>query len=200
MPIPTAFPQVTQVLGPPPTMDDKTCSNLPVFHDGRVWVSKWSLAPAEIEELQKTGSLWLTVHATGQPPVAIDVLPPLHPAPPQKPLELNGECCPRCKSDAGIRRLAFIWSDETLDWRGNVLKRDILPTKELSECVTCGYQVMAATEKDKRELMVCKAIHRVTGMRRELNESMEAYQARLINQYGSEWPSILTEIIKNLGL
>ena len=196
MPIPTGFPQVNAILGKPPGWTDDQCGSLSAFTDGHRWVSKWCFSEVELRKLEETGFLWLTVVGSAHPPVSMDVLSPLEPLPEQEAeLQLNGERCPRCKSTGGIRRINFMWVEERLDWSGNPTGRDVGPSTTVCECAQCGYQVSINDTNPGREAKVLDAIRRITGETRDLNESMTAFQRRLIDKYGTMWPEMLQDIV-----
>lgn len=71
---PVDFDESNIVLGPPESMTEEECGNLPVFTDGRLCVSRWKLSPEELETIQRTGSVWLAiVSGSTQPPVWLSV-------------------------------------------------------------------------------------------------------------------------------
>lgn len=61
--------------------------NLPVLraHDGTndVLVSAWELDEDEMEEINRTGRVWLIVQGTAQPPVALRISSPFPPHVPE---------------------------------------------------------------------------------------------------------------------
>lgn len=70
---PISFPQQNNVLGKPADMTDDQCNSLPVHHyeqevgkdekgNSIKWpsiVSCWQLTPEELEEVQRTGIIWV---------------------------------------------------------------------------------------------------------------------------------------------
>jgi len=67
---PIKFKEQNQQLGPPPGVSEKECSPLPVFTDGRQCISCWELSKDDIEKINKTGRIWLSVQSgLTQPPV-----------------------------------------------------------------------------------------------------------------------------------
>lgn len=66
------FPQANFTFSAPEGME-ATCSNLPVFRDRAAHqaVSKWELSPAEIEEINRTGHVWLFVLGDEHPVVYV---------------------------------------------------------------------------------------------------------------------------------
>lgn len=75
---PVEFKESTKELAPPKAMrEGDICLPLPVFTDGQDVVSCWQFTPEELEEMQRTGKLWLTVlSGQTQPPVAISAFSP----------------------------------------------------------------------------------------------------------------------------
>lgn len=72
MPTPELFPEANVVLGPPKGVSDEECGTLPVRRNGETLVSCWRLSPAEIEEIQRTGCVWLSIWGqVTQPPVLV---------------------------------------------------------------------------------------------------------------------------------
>jgi hypothetical protein len=68
---PTAFPEANLVLGPPQGCEDSVVAMQVRRLDGNI-VSCWRLTPAEVEEVQRTGVVWLSVWgARTQPPVMV---------------------------------------------------------------------------------------------------------------------------------
>lgn len=198
MPTPTGFPQVNRVMQKPQEWEEGTCSSLPTFTDGHRFISKWSFSEIELQELQKSGHLWVDVACGFQPPIRLSVLPILRPdTSPKKVADFNGTCCPRCKSTAGIQRKTFMWMTERLDWKGKPTRaHDVGPSTSVSECVDCGFRSIKSCNLESREIKVCKAIYSVTGVKRELNESMASFQKRLVEKFGEEeWPAMLQKIV-----
>ena len=64
---PIPFPEANFTFTAP--AGDKECSELPVFRDQVQAISKWRLTKAEIEEVVRTGTIWLGVMGQGHPPV-----------------------------------------------------------------------------------------------------------------------------------
>ncbi len=72
--VPASFDQDNKVLDKPPDMDD--CTALSVFQgvdvDQRpVVISCWKVTQAELNEILRTGRVWLVVYGMGMPPVAL---------------------------------------------------------------------------------------------------------------------------------
>lgn len=75
--VPASFDEANVVLGKPPNMGPDTCDPLTVLrttnvNDLPVVISCWKMTPAEMEEVQRTGRVWLVVVGHTMPPVAID--------------------------------------------------------------------------------------------------------------------------------
>jgi hypothetical protein len=79
--IPTAFDEENGVLHPPPGVSSKDCDMLSIWRgqyaDGQVCIiSCWKLTKEELEEINKTGRVWLHIHASCMPPVSLEVKHP----------------------------------------------------------------------------------------------------------------------------
>ncbi len=64
--VPASFDQENMVLDPPPQMQVEECEPLPVFRgeqlDGKpVFISCWKLTKEELEEITRTGRVWIIV-------------------------------------------------------------------------------------------------------------------------------------------
>lgn len=75
------FPESNFTFSKPPDMTDEQCMPLQVWkgNDGGgfpVIISKWSLSAEDLEEIQKTGSVYLIITGTGMPPVSLHVETP----------------------------------------------------------------------------------------------------------------------------
>lgn len=72
MALPTAFDEADCILGPPAGCEQGVVP-LPVKrHEDGYLVSCWQLTPEELELIQKTGKVWLSVWGrTTQPPVLV---------------------------------------------------------------------------------------------------------------------------------
>lgn len=67
---PVPFDGQNFVLAPP--QGSENVSPLPIFRNGTCCVSCWQLTPAEIEEVQRTGRVYLSVFfGWSQPPVYV---------------------------------------------------------------------------------------------------------------------------------
>lgn len=74
--LPTSFEQSNFVFTKPADMTDEECGDLPVWKgtatDGfPVIISLWKLSKEDLEEIQKTGSIWLSITGQGMPPVSL---------------------------------------------------------------------------------------------------------------------------------
>lgn len=78
--LPTDFEQRNFVFGKPADMTDEQCMDLPVFKgvakdesggEIPVIISCWKLNKEDLEEIQKTGHVWLSITGHGMPPVSI---------------------------------------------------------------------------------------------------------------------------------
>lgn len=75
--IAASFDESNTVLGKPKDMNDGECSCLSVLRTKTmsgipVVVSCWKLTQEELEEITRTGRVWLTVIGETMPPVALD--------------------------------------------------------------------------------------------------------------------------------
>lgn len=73
---PSSFDEANEILGPPVGMTEDECGSLSVFRgldvDGTpLVISCWRPTPEEVEELRRTGRLWLLVCGTRMPPVSL---------------------------------------------------------------------------------------------------------------------------------
>lgn len=75
---PVEFKEQNKNLLKPSSMTDEECGSLPVFSDGELCVSCWSLSIKERIKMLFTGVLWLGVYSgKSQPPVWITADKPL---------------------------------------------------------------------------------------------------------------------------
>lgn len=81
--IAASFPESNHVLDKPPEMDRETCTALSVFVGQTpapgacpVVISCWKLTKEELEQINKTGRVWLWVFGCGMPPVALETKNP----------------------------------------------------------------------------------------------------------------------------
>lgn len=69
---PVQFKGQNNVLKAPKGVDNISCTDLPVFNNGRSSTSVWELSEKEIEEIIKTKKIYLTVwFGMSQPPVYV---------------------------------------------------------------------------------------------------------------------------------
>lgn len=74
--LPTSFPEQNIVLGRPIDMTDEQCVSLPAWvgknDEGLPCIiSKWKLSKEDLEEINRTGEVWLQVIGSAMPPVGI---------------------------------------------------------------------------------------------------------------------------------
>ena len=79
--LPITFKEMNFVLEKPPEMTDEQCMSLPVYRgrdaDGfPIIVSCWKLSYEDLQLIQQTGCVYLTVSGTGMPPVSLHVETP----------------------------------------------------------------------------------------------------------------------------
>ncbi len=74
---PVEFDEQNDVLGKPASMTDGECGSLPCFRDGVNVVSMWELTEKELEQIQKTKCIYVTViSGESSPPIRPDVFSP----------------------------------------------------------------------------------------------------------------------------
>lgn len=73
--VPASFDEANTVLNPPPSMSPDECEPLNVWRgptqDGPVVISCWKLTEEELEEVQRTGRIWLWVFGETMPPCVL---------------------------------------------------------------------------------------------------------------------------------
>lgn len=79
--IATAFDEENLLLERPTSMNEDECTTLPVWYGvatngAPTIVSCWKLTKEELEEINRTGRVWLMVLSNGMPPVALSGLYP----------------------------------------------------------------------------------------------------------------------------
>jgi hypothetical protein len=84
--LPTDFAERNFVFSKPTDMTDEQCSDLPVWKgdapiDGAgntmpVIISRWQLSKEDLEEIQRTGCIWLSITGRGMPPVYLQTESP----------------------------------------------------------------------------------------------------------------------------
>jgi hypothetical protein len=75
--VPASFDEANTVLGKPSDMTADDCEALSVLRTETVSglpvvVSCWKLTQKELEEINRTGRVWLLVYGQTMPPVALD--------------------------------------------------------------------------------------------------------------------------------
>ena len=76
--VPTSFDDSNDVLDKPPNMSREECDPLNILRAATpsghpVLISCWKLTRQELEEINRTGRIWLTIYGDMMPPVALDV-------------------------------------------------------------------------------------------------------------------------------
>jgi hypothetical protein len=89
--LPTTFKESNFTFLKPADMTDEQCSSLPVWRGPTapdetgaqfpVIISCWKFSPEDLEEIQKTGHIWLSITGNGMPPVALFTEHPFAPQP-----------------------------------------------------------------------------------------------------------------------
>jgi hypothetical protein len=79
--LPIDFPEKNFVFKKPPDMTDEQCSDLSVWRgdipcdeQGNCFpgiISCWKLSKEDLEEIQRTGVIWLSITGHGMPPVSV---------------------------------------------------------------------------------------------------------------------------------
>jgi hypothetical protein len=79
--LPVTFPQHNFVFKKPEGWTDEQCSDLsvwkgdaPIDENGTTCptiISCWKLSKEDLEEIQRTGVVWLSISGTGMPPVSV---------------------------------------------------------------------------------------------------------------------------------
>jgi hypothetical protein len=79
--LPASFPQQNFVYQKPEGWTDEQCMDLPVWKgQGEIdeqgattptIISCWKLSKEDLEEIQRTGVVWLSISGTGMPPVSV---------------------------------------------------------------------------------------------------------------------------------
>lgn len=74
---PSNFPEQNFTFGPPQGVSEEECGNLPChkgFEEGSNWpviISAWKPSAEELEEINKSGTVWLRIYGSGMPPVSL---------------------------------------------------------------------------------------------------------------------------------
>lgn len=79
--LPTTFPEHNKIYTKPESWTDEQCSDLPVWEGqapvdesgtmAQAIISCWKLSKEDLEEIQRTGVIWLQVHAGVMMPVSL---------------------------------------------------------------------------------------------------------------------------------
>lgn len=74
--LPVTFPEQNIVLGKPDNMTDEECMSLPAWRgrnsDGLpVIISKWKLSKEDLDEINRTGEVWLQIVGPAMPPASV---------------------------------------------------------------------------------------------------------------------------------
>jgi len=79
--LPVSFPEQNKVYLKPEGWTDEQCSDLPVWQGAApideagntapVIISCWQFSKEDLDEIQKTGRVWLSVTGSSQPPVSL---------------------------------------------------------------------------------------------------------------------------------
>ena len=82
--VPTSFSEANWVLDPPEDLDSETCESLSVMKaetEGGypIIISCWKLTKEELEWINQTGRVWLTVMGETMPPVELRAACPAQP-------------------------------------------------------------------------------------------------------------------------
>lgn len=76
--VPASFDESNDLLDKPPSMTRDECEPVSILRATTpkghpVLISCWKLTRQELDEINKTGRLWLTIYGDTMPPVALDV-------------------------------------------------------------------------------------------------------------------------------
>lgn len=74
--IPTKFKQCNCILGPPEGISEDLVSSMFVLKTEKQVLSCWKITKEELEEVQKTGRIWLHIVAPEAPPVFLSGFSP----------------------------------------------------------------------------------------------------------------------------
>ena len=79
--IPTSFDESDAFLGPPPGVSDEDCESLSIKRavtpQGQpVVISCWKMTREELEEVNRTGRVWLLIWGQTMPPAALAGIKP----------------------------------------------------------------------------------------------------------------------------
>lgn len=87
--LPTTFPESNFTFEKPKDMSDEECMSLPVWKGSSapdpdtgnqfpMIISCWKLSYEDLQEIQKTGCVWLSITGHGMPPVSVFTENPFH--------------------------------------------------------------------------------------------------------------------------
>lgn len=86
---PASFDEANIALSPPKGVKEDEVSSLSVWRgkigDWDGYVSCWKVTEEELEEIRKTGRVWLLVYSNGMPPVCVTGLSPFRKEPDASP-------------------------------------------------------------------------------------------------------------------
>lgn len=86
--LPTTFEQVNFTFTKPKDMTNEQCMDLPVWkgnakdengNESPVIISCWKLSYEDLQEIQKTGCIYLSISGHGMPPVSLFTENPFNP-------------------------------------------------------------------------------------------------------------------------
>jgi hypothetical protein len=80
--VPTSFDESNRVLSRPPSMSEDECEPLSVFINPNpaLVISCWKLTKEELEEINRTGRVWLWIYGPTMQPALLTVKSPFVPA------------------------------------------------------------------------------------------------------------------------
>jgi hypothetical protein len=194
---PIPFPQSNKTLVPSPGTEHTT-RNLQVHNDGQITTSCWTLSPAELEEVQKTGRVYLQVWAgQSSPPVCASAFNPLgdyeaHMSEDEYNSHLMAGHCPWCGGKTGWRAFSgktvdrlFAWEDRTGEKPLNAEVDVYGPMLVCSDC-GCGVYNNKPTYNPIVLETVLGMMAKFSGVHRQENEDPETYEARVKDIIGAE--------------
>lgn len=72
--LPVPFTGSNKTLSKPKDMTDEECAPLEIYTDGKQCVSVWKLSKEDLEKVNKTGVIYLSIiSGSTQPPVSVEV-------------------------------------------------------------------------------------------------------------------------------
>jgi len=80
--LPTDFPERNKIYKKPESMTDEECMELPVWQGQtfiddekkksvHIIISCWKLSYEDLQEIQRTGHIWLSIYSSGMPVVSL---------------------------------------------------------------------------------------------------------------------------------